>query len=302
MSHRANSLKSIFFALGANVAIAVAKFSAAIFTGSGAMMAESIHSLADSGNQVLLLLGIKLAKRPPSADYPLGHGKEVYFWSFIVALILFSMGGLFSVYEGVHKLHDPQPLNTPYVALAVLLFSMVAEGLSLWGCMREVNKERRNLGIWQWFRQTRTSQLLVVFGEDSAALLGLSFATLAVVATMITGNPTYDALGSVIIGILLIVIAVFIGVEVKSLLVGQGVEPHIRQEMIAFLEQQPPVKKIFNLLTYQLGEDVMVAVKAQMVEAPSCETFVENINSCERALRRQFPQILWLFFEPDIHD
>ena len=299
MSHQADSLKSIFYALGANLAIAVAKFAAALYTGSGAMMAEAIHSLADTGNQLLLLLGIKLAKRPPSPDFPLGHGKEIYFWSFIVALMLFSMGGLFSIYEGIHKLHHPEPLHAPYVALAVLVFSMVAEGASLWGCMREVNKDREGDGILHWFKQTRKSELLVVFGEDSAALLGLSFASLAVLASMITGNPMYDALGSIFIGSLLVVIAIFIGIEVKSLLVGQGVDPHVRKEMLAFLNNQPEIAEVLNLLTLQLGEDVMVAVKASMHPADSCEEFVENINKCEAAFKEEFPQILWLFFEPD---
>lgn len=299
MSHEANSLKSIFFALGANAAIAVTKFFAAFYTGSGAMMAEAIHSLADTGNQLLLLLGIRMAKKPPSPDFPLGHGKEVYFWSFIVALMLFSMGGLFSIYEGIHKLHNPEPLNAPFVALAVLLFSILAEGLSLLGCMREVNKERRGMSIRRWFRETRKSELLVVFGEDSAALLGLSFAGLAVVATMVTGDPAYDAFGSIGIGILLVVIAVFIGIEVKSLLVGQGVDPAVKNEMLNLLHNQPEIETILNLLTLQLGEDVMVAVKAKMKPARSCEAFVENINRCESALKKQFPQILWLFFEPD---
>jgi len=299
MSHEANSLKSIFFALAANLAIAIAKFAAALYTGSGAMMAEAIHSLADTGNQLLLLLGIKLAKRPPSPDFPLGHGKEIYFWSFIVALMLFSMGGLFSIYEGIHKLHHPQPLHAPYVALAVLVFSMLAEGASLWGCMREVNKDREGDGILHWFRQTRKSELLVVFGEDSAALLGLSFASLAVLASMVTGNPMYDALGSIFIGSLLVVIAIFIGIEVKSLLVGQGVDPHVRKEMLEFLNNQPEIAEVLNLLTLQLGEDVMVAVKASMHPADTCEGFVENINRCEAAFKEEFPQILWLFFEPD---
>lgn len=292
-------MKSIFYALGANMAIAVAKFAAALYTGSGAMMAEAIHSLADTGNQLLLLLGIKLAKRPPSPDFPLGHGKEIYFWSFIVALMLFSMGGLFSIYEGIHKLHHPEPLHAPYVALAVLVFSMLAEGTSLWGCMREVNKERGEAGIVHWFKQTRKSELLVVFGEDSAALLGLSFATLAVLASMVTGNPMYDALGSICIGSLLVVIAIFIGIEVKSLLVGQGVDPHVRAEMLAFLNKQPEIAEVLNLLTLQLGEDVMVAVKANMHPADTCDGFVENINRCEAAFKEEFPQILWLFFEPD---
>jgi len=302
MSHQADSLKSIFYALGANLAIALAKFAAALYTGSGSMMAEAIHSVADSGNQLLLLLGIRLARKPPSADFPLGHGREVYFWSFIVALMLFSMGGLFSIYEGVHKLHSPQEVTSPLVALAVLLFSMAAEGTSLWGCMREVNKERRDRSLWQWFRETRKSELLVVFGEDSAALLGLSFATLAVLATMFTHDPFYDALGSIFIGVLLILVALFIGIEVKSLLVGQGVEPALRREMIAFLDERDEVVQVLNLLTLQMGDDVMVAVKARMREAETCDAFIADINRCEQEMRRRFPQILWLFFEPDNKD
>ncbi len=211
MAHGADSLKSILYALVANFAIFVAKLAAALYTGSGAMMAEAVHSLADSGNQVLLLIGIRLAKKPPSPDYPLGHGKETYFWSFIVALILFSMGGLFSIYEGVHKLQDPHELTAPYLALGVLVFSLFAEGLSLWGCIREVNKERRGRGFITWFKETRTSALLVVFGEDIAAMLGLGFAALAIALTIVTGNPIYDAIGSISIGVLLIVIAFFIG-------------------------------------------------------------------------------------------
>ncbi|MFP7756149.1 cation diffusion facilitator family transporter [Thermodesulfobacteriota bacterium B35] len=302
MSHEADSLKSIFFALGANLAIFVAKLTAALFTGSGAMMAEAIHSLADSGNQLLLLLGIRMAKKPPSPDYPLGHGKEVYFWSFIVALILFSMGGLFSIYEGIHKLRDPQELNFPLVAIGVLLFSMVAEGVSLWGCLREVDKERRGRSIFSWFRQTRRSELLVVFGEDSAALLGLGFALAAIVTAIVTGNPMYDALGSIAIGVLLVIIAFAVGVEVKSLLVGQGVDPEIRQQMISFLEERPEIDRVYNLLTLQLGEDVMVAVKARMRDTTSGLELVQAINRCEAAMRKRFPQIEWSFFEPDISD
>jgi len=302
MAHEANSLKSIFFALGANVAIAVAKFSAALYTGSGAMLAEAIHSFADSGNQLLLLLGIRLAKQPPSPEYPLGHGKEVYFWSFIVALMLFSMGGLFSIYEGVHKISDPQALHAPYLALAILVFSMVAEGLSLLGCLREINRERQGRSLWRWFHETRRSELLVVFGEDSAALLGLSCAFAAIVATMLSGNPLYDALGSIAIGILLVAVALWIGVEVKALLVGQGVPPMVQREMSDFLTTRPEVERLFNLLTLQLGSDVMVAVKAEMRESASSSALVADINRCEKAFRRRFSQVLWLFFEPDDRD
>jgi cation diffusion facilitator family transporter len=243
MAHGAESTKSILYALAANLAIFLAKLAAAFFTGSGAMLAEAIHSLADTGNQGLLL-GIHQAKRPPSLDYPLGHGKEIYFWSFIVALILFSMGGLFSIYEGYHKLHNQEPLNTPYIALAALLFSMASEGMSLWGCIREVNKERHGRGFIRWFRETGNSALLVVFGENMAALQGLSFATFAVLMTMVTGGPVYDALGSMAIGLLLVITAFFIGLETKSLLVGQGIDPIIKTQMAAFLRERPEVERI----------------------------------------------------------
>ncbi len=302
MSHGADSLKSIFFALGANFAIFVAKLAAAFFTHSGSMLAEAIHSLADCGNQLLLLLGIRMARKPPSAEYPLGHGKEIYFWSFIVALILFSMGGLFSIYEGIHKLHGPHEVHMPGLALAILAFSILAEGASLWGCLREVNKERKGRSLWSWFRETRKADLLVVFGEDFAALLGLSFAMAAVVMTMITHNPVYDAVGSIGIGVLLVVIALGVGIEVKSLLVGQGVDPQTRQAMIRFLENREEIHHVFNLVTLQLGQDVMVAVKAKMQPMGSDEALIHAINRCEAAMQERFPQILWSFFEPDITD
>ena len=302
MSHSPDSLKSIFFALGANLAIFVAKLITALYTHSGAMLAEAIHSLADCGNQLLLLLGIKLAKRPASPDYPLGHGKEVYFWSFIVALILFSMGGLFSIYEGVHKLHDPHPVHSPLLAIAILAFSFLAEGVSLWGCIREVNKERQGRTLWQWFRDTRKSDLLVVFGEDSAALLGLSFAIIAVLLTMLTGNPLYDAAGSIAIGVLLVIVALSVGIEVKSLLVGQGVESRVREEMIALLEERPEIEYLYNVKTLQLGNDVMIAIKAKMVPLGTDQALIEAINRCEDALQERFPQIMWCFFEPDNAD
>jgi len=302
MSHGSDSVKSILFALVANLAIAISKLVAALVTGSGSMMAESIHSMADSGNQGLLLLGLKRSKRPPSPDYPLGHGKAIYFWSFIVALILFSIGGMYSIYEGFHKLHNPEPLTYPLVAIGVLLFSIIAEGVSMWGCLKEVNKERRGRTLFQWFKQTRQSELLVVFGEDLAALLGLCFALVAVGVSIVTGNPFYDALGSIVIGSLLILIAIFIGIEVKGLLIGQGVEPDLKAEMIIFLENRSEIAKVFNLLTLQMGSDVMVAVKAHMSGFTSAEEMVRAINECEKSFKLAYPQVMWLFFEPDIKD
>lgn len=300
--NHANSLRSIFFALGANSAIFVAKLAAALVTGSGAMLAEAVHSLADSGNQLLLIAGLRQSKKQPTEEYPLGFGKSIYFWSFIVALIMFSLGGMFSMYEGIHKLQHPVPLTSPWIAIGVLVFSIVAESISMWGCVREVNKVRRGRSYFRWFRESRESELLVVFGEDLAALLGLVFALIAVTATMLTGNPFYDACGSIVIGVLLLIIAVMIGVEVKSLLIGQSVDPMVRAEILSFLESRQPIDKVLNLITFQLGSDVMVAVKAEMNEHENQREMILAINSCERELKEKFPQVVWSFFEPDICD
>ncbi len=304
MAQGANSLRSIFYALAANGSIAIAKGIAAAITGSGAMLAEAIHSSADCANQLLLLLGLKKAKRPPSPDYPLGYGKEIYFWSFLVAILLFAMGGLFSVYEGWHKLHDPEPLRSPWIAVGVLIFAVVAEGLSLAGCIREINKIRPpDQSLWRWFRDTRESDLMVVLGEDVAAQLGLMFALIALLAAIATGNPFYDALGSIAIGVLLIVVAVLVGAEVKALLVGQGVEARVKLKMLAWLEQRSEIDRVFNIVTLRMGNDVMVAIKAAIIEAESSgAVMVARINAVEADFKAEFPNVLWLFFEPDYED
>jgi cation diffusion facilitator family transporter len=302
MSHPADSLKSILFALGANAAIAAAKLFAAIYTGSNSMLAEAIHSFADCGNQGLLILGLKRATRPPSPDFPLGYGKAIYFWSFIVALILFSMGGLFSIYEGVHKLETHEGLESPWLAVSILVFSIAMESVSLYGCLREVNKARGARGLWRWFRETRQSELIVVLGEDVAALAGLVFALIAVGLAMITGDPVYDAAGSIAIGALLVLVAVGIGAEVSELLIGQSVEPEIKQAIHKHLDGCEEVAQVFNLITLQLGNDVMVAVKAKMRRVTGMREMIADINRCEAGLKTAFPQVKWVFFEPDMFD
>jgi cation diffusion facilitator family transporter len=302
MSGNANSLKAILLALGANFAIFATKLFAAIVTGSGAMMAEAVHSLADCGNQGLLLLGMRQAKRPASEEYPLGWGRALYFWSFLVAILLFSVGGMFSVYEGVHKLTAPEPLKWPWLALGVLLFGIIAESISMRGCMQEVNKARGEQNLWQWFRETRSSELLVIFGEDLAALLGLCVAALAIGITMLTGNPIFDALGTMVIGALLLIVAVLLANEVKALLIGQGVEPRRRAELLSFLNDRSEVAEVLNLITLQMGPDVMVAVKARMMPATSDRDLIDAINTVERAMKNQFDDVRWSFFEPDITD
>jgi len=302
MAGQADSLKSILFALFANSSIAVAKGFAAVLTGSGAMLAEAIHSVADAGNQLLLILGLRQTRKQPTDDHPLGFGKSIYFWSFLVAVILFSVGGMFSVYEGIHKLQHPEPLSYPWVAVGVLLFAIVAESISLWGCMREVNKERHGRSIIQWFQASRNSALIVVFGEDIAALLGLLFALAAILTTYLTGDPLWDALGTISIGMLLLIIAVFVAVEVKDLLIGQSVDPKTLAEMREFFDERPEIEEVFSLLTMQFGPDAMVAIKARMVPTGSEQGLINTINKVESDFRSRFEITSWLFFEPDVED
>ena len=302
MAGQADSLKSILFALFANSSIAVAKGIAAAVTGSGAMLAEAVHSVADSGNQLLLILGLRQTKKEPTEDHPLGFGKSIYFWSFLVAVILFSVGGMFSMYEGVHKMLHPTPLSHPWIAVAVLSFAIVAESISLWGCLREVKKEQHGRNILQWFRQSRSSALIVVFGEDIAALLGLVVALAAIFATYLTGNPLWDAVGTISIGVLLIVIAFFIAVEVKDLLIGQSVDPATLVQMKQFLNDRPEIDRVYNLLTMQFGPDSMIAIKARMAPTGSETEMIRVINRIEREFRARFESTTWLFFEPDIED
>ena len=302
MSAHADSLKSIFYALGANLAIAAAKTTGAVFTGSSSMLAEAIHSFADCGNQALLIWGLKEAKRDSSPDHPLGFGRAIYFWSFIVALMLFSMGGLFSIYEGVHKLHGTEPVRYAAVAVGILAFGVVAESVSLWGALREIAKERGGATLWRWFRTSRQSELLVIFAEDLAALGGLALALVFIGLSMWTGDPVWDAIGSIAIGVLLVLVAVLVGVEVKALLLGQSAEPLVVAAMRSHLEAQPAVAQVYNVLTQQMGNDVMVAVKARMEPQGTDLKLIIAINEVERGFRTAFPQVRWMFFEPDIAD
>ena len=299
MADQHESTGTIVFALVANALIALAKGVAASITGSTSMLAEAAHSVADCGNQGLLLLGLRVSARPPDAEYPLGHGRAIYFWSFIVALMLFSMGGMFSIYEGIHKWGTGEALENPWIAVGVLVFSLAAESVSLWKALAQVNTVRGKQSLWRWFRETRQSELLVVVGEDLAATAGLSFALVAVAATMLTSNPVYDALGSLAIGVLLLGVAIFVGIEVKALLVGQSTDPATRDAMLRFLNARAEVAEVFNLITLQNGADVVVAVKARMADYPSAPALIDAINRCERALRAEFPEVRWLFFEPD---
>ena len=299
MAGHGNSARAIFYALGANVGIFLVKAVAAVITGSGAMLAEAVHSLADCGNQGQLLFGMKRAPRAPTLDHPLGYGKDVYFWSFLVALMLFSVGGAFSVYEGIHKLGHPEPLEQPLLGVGVLLFSVVLEWWSLRACLQEIDATRGGQSLWRWFHESRNSEMIVVFGEQVASLLGLAAALVALALAWVTGDPLYDAIGTLAIGALLIVVAVFVAVKVKALLIGQSVEPARRAAICKFLADREDIVEVFNVITLQLGPDVMVAVQASLGDDLRAAELVRRINAIEADLRVAFPEVKWSFFEPD---
>ena len=301
MAHE-SSAKAILYAFLANLGIALAKLGAAIYTHSGSMLAESIHSFADCGNQVLLYLGLKQSQRPPTPQHPLGFGKISYFWSFIVALMLFSVGGLFSITEGWHKLHAPEPIKQAWVALLVLGVSIVLETFSTLGCLREINKLRRGRTLRQWVETTRNAELVVVLGEDLAALVGLVLAFIFVSLAAATGNPIYDAFGSIVIGVVLIIVAMFIAVRIKGLIVGRSAEEDLQKAIHEHIEASEGIEDLLNAITFQLGPQVMLAIKVRMTPGCSIEKAVEQLNALERSIKAKFPEVVWCFVEPDVAD
>jgi cation diffusion facilitator family transporter len=295
------SLKAVLTALGGNLGIAVAKSVAAFFTGSGALLAEALHSFADCGNQLLLLAGMKQARRPPDEDHPMGHGKVAYFWSMMVALLLFSVGGAFSIYHGIEALQHPQPLKYLVPSILVLAASVVLEGYALRGALKALSAERGSASLWAWFRASRQSELMVVVGEDVAALGGLGIALLALVLTAITGNPVFDAVGTIAVGVLLVVVAGVVLFEVKSLITGESASPQLRAQIHAFVEAQPEVDRVVNMLTQQYGDYIMVALKVKMKRTGSDLDLIAAIDAVEERMQQRFtsPQLRYSFFEPD---
>jgi cation diffusion facilitator family transporter len=304
MSHSSHggTARAILYAFLANGGIALAKSWAAWVTGSGSMLAEAIHSYADTGNQVLLYLGLKQSGRPPDDEHPLGYGKLSYFWSFIVALMLFSLGGLFSIYEGFHKFNHPEPLTNVWIAIAVLSVAIVLESFSLAGCLREIRAIRGERPFRLWLRHTRSSELIVVLGEDVAALIGLTLALLFVSLAAATGDPMFDAIGSMCIGAILIVISVFLTMRVRSLLVGRSADPMIQETITEIIRHDEDIEEVFNAITLQFGPDTLLAAKIKLKSGIDIETAVASINDLERRLKAEIPDLKWCFIEPDLDD
>ncbi len=296
-----DSSKHIIQSLMVNLLIAAMKFRAAFVTGSGAMLAEAIHSFADCGNQLLLLRGVRESRRPPDDSHPLGYGRTLYFWSFMVALLLFSGGGVFSIYEGVHHFLHPEPVENIAVAIGILGGSLLLEGWATFGNIKELNRRRGGTPFMQYLRDTKDSDLVVVFGENSAAVLGLFFALLAVGLAAITGDARLDALGSFVVGIILIGVAIFLATEVKSLLVGEAADPRIRDAAMKVADEHPHIDRVLNLITMQQGPgEVVVALKLQMSDGLTGRQVVDAINEFEVTLQERCPEVRWSFVEPDI--
>jgi cation diffusion facilitator family transporter len=299
---QASPIRAILWAFAANLGIAIAKFAAAFATGSSAMMAEAIHSCADTGNQLLLLLGLRRSQRAPDREHPLGYGKDIYFWSFIVALLLFSMGGMFSIYEGLHKLESDEPIAKPWVALLVLGASIVLEALSMRGCLAEVKHIRGDRSLWRWLNESRNSELVVVFGEDFAALVGLALAFAFVVLAAVTGDHRWDAAGSLAIGVLLVVVAIFIATLVKQLLIGRSADPRVVEVLEAEIGSSPEILWVYRTITIQIGSQIMLAAKVRMRDGLVIEEACEHINRLEERVKARVPEVGWCFIEPDVAD
>jgi len=301
MSH-GGSKKVVVLALLANGGIAAAKFVAALATGSGAMMAEAIHSAADCGNQALLLVGAARAGRPATDEHPLGFGREAYFWAMLVAVMLFTLGGVFSVYEGIQKLLHPHELDHVQWAVGVLVFSLILEAISFRAAWDAVCRVKGNRGLLAWARTTGDVDLLVVTFEDIAALLGLFLALLSILFAFLTRRTEFDAAGSILIGVVLLAVALFIGAQIRRLIVGFSVDVEVR-ERIAGVWRERGFDVLHLIAVWTGPRKVMLAVKVRLPEAQlDARQLVDRMNAAEAAVRAEFPQIAFSFVEPDVQD
>lgn len=294
--------KAIIAAFLANMGIAIAKFIAWFLSGSASMLAEAIHSVADSGNQLLLLLGGRKARKEADAEHPFGYGRERYVYAFVVAIILFSVGGLFSIYEGVDKLTHPHELENVWIPIGVLLIAIVLEGFSLRTAIRESNHVRREGQSWVSFvRHAKAPELPVVLLEDIAALTGLVFALFGVGMTAITHNPIFDAIGTLMIGTLLILVAITLGIETKSLLVGEGANPDDHAAIVRAIQAGGEIQRLIHMKTLYLGPDeLLVAAKLGFPHDKALGEVALDIDTVERRIRDAVPAARVIYLEPDI--
>jgi len=300
--HGEHGTAHIIQSLAVNLAIAAVKAVAAFFTKSGSMLAEALHSFSDCGNQILLLIGVRQSKKPPDATHPLGYGRAVYFWSFLVALMLFLGGGVFSIYEGIHKIREPEPVERVWLGVGILAVSLVLEGGATLSNIRELNKRRAGKkSFFRYLRETTDSDLIVVFGENSAAVLGLALAIAALGLAATTGDGRWDGIGSAAIGLVLVAVAIFLATKVSSLLLGEAADPEVTETANAIAKEVPGMDRVLNLLTMQQGPgEVLVHVKIAFEPALTVSDACRAINDFEARLRKARPECRWVYVEPDI--
>jgi len=297
MSH--TSKKAIYTALVANTVIAITKTFGAYITKSGSLFAESLHSWADCVNQILLLIGLKQSQKTPDENHPMGYGKVGYFYSMCVAFLLFFVAGLASINHGIHVLQNPEPIKYIGLSVGILIVSVILEGYALYSAIKAARQENNKWDLWQWFKKTRNSELLIIVAEDTGALIGLSIAFIALLLTLVTGNVMFDAIGTIAVGVLLIIVAITVMIEVKAMITGESIGSERESMIIQYVEQQPEVDHVINMITQQYGKDIMVALKVHMKKAGSDIDLVKNIDAVEERMQKKF-NIKWSFFEPDI--
>ena len=293
--------KAIVAALAANLAIAAAKFTGFLITRSSSMLAESVHSLADSGNQVLLLVGGKRAQRDADERHPFGYGRERYFYSFVVAVVLFTLGSMFAIYEGVHKIQDPHELESAVVAIVILVFAIVAETFSFRTAIHESRPLKGDLTWWQFIRRAKTPELPVVLLEDLAALVGLVLALLGVTLAEVTHEPVWDGVGTLAIGVLLGVVAVILAIEMKGLLIGESASREAVDAIRSALVDGTEVTRVIHLKTMHIGpEELLVAAKIAVAPGLGLPEVARAIDAAEVRVRAVEPLARQMYLEPDL--
>jgi cation diffusion facilitator family transporter len=298
----AGGLRAVFAALGANLGIAVTKFAAFLLTGSSSMLSESVHSVADSANQALLLLGRKRARQAQTEEHPFGFGRERYFYAFVVAVVLFTVGALFSLYEGYHKITKPEPVHSPLIAFGVLAIAVCLEALSLRTAVHESNSVRGRHGWPAFIRRAKAPELPAILLEDVAALIGLFFAFAGVLLAAITGNGAWDGVGSLAIGVLLGCVAAVLAIEMKSLLIGESASNEVERAIVAALEAGPEVDCVIHLRTLHMGpESLLVAAKIAVRGTDSAATLAAGIDAAEARVRTAVPIAEMIYLEPDLY-
>ncbi len=296
---KADSIKVVIFAFLANLSIAAAKFIVSFITHSSALLSEAIHSLADTGNQILLLIGLKRSLKKEDKIHPFGYNREQYFWSFLVAVMLFLLGGLYSLSEGIKKLVHSHKIEEPWVAIGVLLFSLIAEGFSFLKAKKEIHKSRKNSSLIELLKNCYKAELLVVFFEDSAAITGITIALISTLLYILTKNSIFDSIGSILIGMLLIIVSIGLGAKMKSLIVGRAAPSYIIKNIVDILESTEGIEKVAQVKTMVLGSDsILAAIEVIFKDGLDIDYIDDKIKEIEKRIKSKHSEVKNIYIEP----